>query len=169
TPLSLTNHTYFNLSGNLKAPIHHHRVTMDSSHFLEVDKAFIPTGQKLPVERTPFDFRHGRTIRDGIESEAEQNKLVGNGYDHFFLFDENMKDKVVITDETSGRILRIQTNQPGVTMYTANGLTDDIPLKERTSDKHLGVCFETHAPSASLHYEGLPDILLQPDETYRKQ
>lgn len=169
TPLSLTNHSYFNLSGNLKDTIHNHNVMIDSSQFLPVDEDLIPTGKCADVTGTPFDFRHGRKISSGIDSTSEQNTRVGNGYDHYFLIDGKHKDHIVVTEEKSGRVLRIQTNQPGFTLYTANGLGNDCLLKERQSDKHLGVCFETHAPSAALHHDGLPKILLTPDETYRKQ
>lgn len=169
TPFTLTNHTYFNLSGDLKDTVHRHQVTMDSSHFLELDTDLIPTGNLLPVDETAFDFRNGRTLRDGIVSDAEQNQMAGNGYDHYFLFNGEEHKGIVVTEPNSGRILTIQTNQPGVVMYTANGLGEDVQLTERLSDKHLGVCFETQAHPASLHHKGLPDILLAPDETYQKQ
>ncbi|HLR03177.1 MAG TPA: aldose epimerase family protein [Virgibacillus sp.] len=169
TPFSLTNHSYFNLSGNLKETVHNHDVTLDSSRFLPVDEDLIPTGECKNVTGTPFDFRQGKKISTGIDSTSEQNLRVGNGYDHYFLLDAKREDHIVVKESKSGRVLRIQTNQPGFTMYTANGLANDCLLKERQSDKHLGVCFETHAPSAALNHEGLSDILLTPDETYRKQ
>lgn len=169
TPLTLTNHTYFNLSGNLNDTIHNHEVMLDSSQFLEVDEELIPTGERMAVAGTPFDFRHGRKLADGIHSTSSQNRRVGNGYDHFFMFDGKTEESIVVTEESSGRVLRIQTNQPGVTMYTANGLGTDCQLHERQSDKHLGVCFETQAPPASLHHDNLPEILLEPGETYHKQ
>lgn len=169
TPVSLTNHTYFNLSGKLRNTIHEHDITIDSTQFLELDEELIPTGTILDVDATPFDFRSRRKLADGIHSTSEQTNLVGNGYDHYFLFNDEKPDKIVVTDKNSGRRMSIQTDQPGVTMYTANGLGNDCLLKERPSDKHLGVCFETHAPAASLQYDGLPDIWLTPGETYRKQ
>src|SRR3954468_13649115 len=65
TPLTLTNHSYFNLSGNLKTTVHEHQVTIDSSKFVELDSDLIPTGKILDSAGTTFDFRSGRVLGDG--------------------------------------------------------------------------------------------------------
>jgi aldose 1-epimerase len=167
TPVTLTNHSYFNLSGDLKHTVHHHKITMDSGRVIALDKEMIPAGRKMDVAETVFDFRDGREIAEGLENPSEQNKIAGNGYDHYFLFDRS--GEVVVHEQDSGRVLTIQTNHPGMVMYTANGLEDGLKLAEGLSKKHLGVCFETQGPPASLNHEGLPGILLNPGETYRKQ
>ena len=89
TALTMTNHSYFNLSGNLAETIQNHIVTMDSDEFVELDEELIPTGKKIDVTDTPFDFRQGRKIADGIHSTYEQNLVATNGYDHYFLFNQN--------------------------------------------------------------------------------
>ncbi|MBO8165131.1 MAG: galactose mutarotase [Brevibacillus sp.] len=169
TPLALTNHTYFNLSGNLKETIHNHQVTISSHQFLELDSNLLPTGNISDVEGTPFDFRHGRLLKDGIGSNHHQNTLVGNGYDHYFLFDRQLKYDVLVQDLQSGRQLMICTDEPGMVLYTGNNLGTDLELLERSSRKYLGLCLETQVHPASLHYQGLPSVILEPGKEYSKK
>ena len=169
TVLTLTNHSYFNLSGNLTETIHNHQVTMDSDEFVELDNELIPTGNKINVSQTPFDFRNGRKLADGINSPTAQNIVADHGYDHYFIFNQNNIKNISVKDENSGRIMEIKTNQPGVVMYTANTLGDDLALTEGNSKPYLGVCFETQASPASLHHEGFPTVFLKAHERYEKQ
>jgi len=169
TALSLTNHTYFNLSGDLAETIHNHHVTIDSDEFVELDQDLIPTGQKIHVANTLFDFRNGRKLTDGISSTSAQNLIANYGYDHYFIFNQKGPKNVRVKDEASGRIMSIKSNQPGVVMYTANTLNEDFELAEGQSKPYLGVCFETQASPASLHHEGFPTVVLNADETYEKQ
>ncbi|MFC0561210.1 aldose epimerase family protein [Halalkalibacter alkalisediminis] len=169
TPLALTNHTYFNLSGNLKNTVHDHHVTIDSSKFVELDNDLIPTGKRIHVEATPFDFRNERVLGDGFTDNFGQNQIAANGYDHYFIFDHTMKDEAILHDPTSGRMMTVKTNQLGMVMYTANSLDEGLPLQEGLSRKYHGVCFETQGSPASLHYDGFPSVLLNADDTYKKQ
>nr|WP_099160092.1 aldose epimerase family protein [Virgibacillus ndiopensis] len=169
TALTLTNHSYFNLSGNLQNTIHNHHVTMDSHRFIELDQSLIPTGQLLDVTDTPFDFVSGRNLTDGIESTFKQNKIAGNGYDHYFLFDQQKKENVVVKEANSGRVLTVETDQPGMVMYTSNGLDDNLALAEGPSKPYLGICFETQSSPASLHHEGFPSVVLLPNEKYESR
>lgn len=166
TILSLTNHSYFNLSGDLKETVLNHEVKMNASQFVELDEELIPTGRLLPVTDTVFDFTNGRKIADGVHSDDPQNKLAGDGYDHFFLFDHNQTDNVIVTEEKSGRVLRVKTNQPAMVMYTANSVDDSLKLKEGQSAKYLGVCLETQSTPASLKYPNFPSITLRANEKY---
>jgi len=168
TPLTLTNHSYFNLSGNMKNTIEQHQVKMNSSRFAELDKNLIPTGNLLDVSGTPFDFKQNKKLGDGISADTEQNILAGRGYDHYFVFDRE-KGNITVKEESSGRMMEIETNQPGTIMYTANNLANGLDLKEGPSRKHLGVCFETQGSPASLHHEGFPPIILEANRLYSKQ
>ncbi|MBO1911175.1 hypothetical protein J4G37_41095, partial [Microvirga sp. 3-52] len=135
----------------------------------ELDEELIPTGKKIDVTDTPFDFRQGRKIADGIQSTHEQNRIADNGYDHYFLFNQTNDEKINVREETSGRMMTVKTNQPGVFMYTSTNLEEGFELVERDSEKYLGVCFETQASPASLHHKDFPSVILQADETYEKQ
>lgn len=169
TALTLTNHSYFNISGNLADTIHNHHVTMDADEFVELDKDLIPTGRKIHVANTPFDFRDGRNLTDGVTSTSFQNLVADHGYDHYFIFNQNKQKNISVKDETSGRKMEIRTNQPGVVMYTANTLEEDLELTEGKSKPYLGVCFETQASPASLHHEDFPTVVLSANEKYEKQ
>ncbi|KKK38692.1 aldose epimerase [Mesobacillus campisalis] len=169
TPLTLTNHTYFNLSGDLKRPVDEHEVIIDSSTFVELDEELIPTGEKVPVEGTPFDFRAGRVLGAGFNDDYGQNKIAGSGYDHYFIFDKEKEFDAVVAEPRSGRVMTVKTTQPGMVMYTGNSLDDSMKLAEGPSRKHLGVCFETQGSPASLHHEGFPGIILKAGEKYTQQ
>ncbi|MFC7062937.1 aldose epimerase family protein [Halobacillus seohaensis] len=170
TALTLTNHTYFNLSGDLKRNIKSHHVTLDSDRFVELDANLIPTGHILDVvSHFPFDFRQGKMLEKGINSEIAQNTLAGCGYDHYFIFNHRKKENVVVKDESNGRTLHIKTNQPGMVLYTGNNLKKGLQLTEGPSDKYLGVCFETQASPASLHHDGFPSVIIGANEKYSKE
>lgn len=169
TIITLTNHTYFNLSGNLKDTIHNHYVNFESDSILELDDTLIPTGNKLDTTNTTFDFRKSRKLGDGLSNNHLQHKLVQNGYDHYFIFHKKDENNIIVREPTSGRKLTITTDQPGMVMYTANTLEEGLELTERTSGKYLGVCFETQASPASLFYKDLPNILLKKDEVYKQK
>lgn len=169
TALTLTNHSYFNLTGNMVRTIHDHHVTIASDEFIELDDELIPTGNKLDVTNTPFDFRTGRLIVDGIDSAFLQNVVASHGYDHYFIFNHEQHGAIRVIDETSGRTMTIQTNQPGVVMYTANNLDEGLELAAGRSKQYGGICFETQASPASLHHEGFPTVLLAAHVPYAKQ
>ncbi|SEQ65843.1 aldose epimerase family protein [Piscibacillus halophilus] len=159
TPIALTNHTYFNLSGDAKQTIHQHHVKFPASKILELDQNLIPTGCPLNNEGTTFDFRHGRDLKEGLESSHEQHYIANRGYDHYFLFD-NEQPKVQVSESKSGRKLLIETNQPGMIMYSGNNIDSQFNINQRTGQKHLGVCFETQAHPASLLDMPLPSIII---------
>lgn len=170
TPITLTNHAYFNLSGNLKHTVEEHLINISSSRFVELDEELIPTGKIVNVAGTPFDFRNeGQVLGTGFCSSYKQNVIVGNGYDHYFIFDEQDGIKATVKEPVSGRIMTVRTNQPGMVMYSSNSMDESLALRERSSCKYLGVCFETQASPASLHHHEFPSVILHAGEKYEKQ
>lgn len=169
TPVTLTNHTYFNLSGNLKRNIAKQQVRLDSDKFTELDSELIATGRWLETAGTPFDLQSFKPLEDVFSAPHEQIRIAGEGIDHYFLFSEGEKPKAGLYDPESGRLMTIDSNQPGLVLYTGNGLDDKLELKERKSEKYLGICFETQAFPAALQHTGFPSIKLKPGETYRKE
>lgn len=168
TLLNMTNHSYFNLSGNVKTDILDHRLTLKSSLFLQLDDEFLPTGDIIDVTGTVFDFRNGRKLRDGISSVHPQNILVGNGYDHPFSLDENFNQEIILEDENSGRRLTIETDRPCVVLYTGNGIPEGFEVNHGIpARKNLGVCLETQGYPDAIHHSKLPSIVLAPGEEYK--
>lgn len=143
TAVNLTNHSYFNLSGGLKRNALDHVLTMESEQFVELDSSLIPTGNALNVEGSVFDFRTGRTIAEGISSTHPQIEMVGGGYDHPFLLNGAGLSKMKLEDPESGRIMEVETDRPAVIFFSGNNLDGGIQLKERKSERHLGICLET--------------------------
>ncbi len=162
TPINLTNHTYLNLSGDLKRDVLNHVLQMESNQFLELNEELLPTGKFVDVADTVFDFRNGRKIKEGAESMAPQNVLAGGGYDHPFLLD----GKIVLVDEESGRKLLIETDAPSVVLYTGNQLSDDLKINGGTARRHLGLCLETQGLPDAIHHPEFPSIVLEKGQTY---
>ncbi|WP_144555348.1 aldose epimerase family protein [Bacillus sp. X1(2014)] len=166
TVVNVTNHSYFNLSGNLKRDALNHKLTLKSNQFLELNEELIPTGEVLSVENTSFDFRFGRKIIDGTATNDAQNILAGNGYDHPFLLEDNQNKEIYLYEEESGRGLMIETNQPAVVLYTGNQLADDFSIRGITSRKYLGLCLETQGLPDSLNHPHFPPAILEKDQLY---
>jgi aldose 1-epimerase len=166
TILNMTNHTYFNLSGNLKRTIEDHQLTLKSDRFLELNDELIPTGKMLEVEGTVFDFREGRRIVDGTHSEHVQNVLAGNGYDHPFLLTDNYNEEISLYDRESGRLLMIETNQPAVVLYTGTQMTEDYLIRGVKSEKYLGLCLETQGLPDAINHPHFPSTVIDKGELY---
>ncbi|MHC0037074.1 aldose epimerase family protein [Pseudoneobacillus sp. C159] len=166
TILNMTNHTYFNLSGNLKRTVEDHQLTLKSDRFLELNDELIPTGKMLEVEGTVFDFREGRRIMDGIHSEHVQNVLAGNGYDHPFLLRDNYNEEINLYDRKSGRLLVIETNQPAVVLYTGTQLTENYLIRGVQSEKYLGLCLETQGLPDAINNPHFPSTVIDVGESY---
>lgn len=169
TVVNLTNHTYFNLSGNLERDILDHTLTLKSEEFLELREDLIPTGKIALAAGTAFDFRAGRKIKDGAASSDPQNILAGNGYDHPFLLTENNDKEIILYDEESGRRLIIETNQPGVVLYTGTQLEDNFQIRGVQSRKYLGLCLETQGLPDSLNHPHFPSATLDQGELYQSK
>ena len=167
TILNVTNHSYFNLTGQVKDDILNHELTLKCDRFLELDKELLPTGNIINVENTVFDFRQGRKIIDGVHSNHPQNILVGNGYDHPFIFTENHNREIFLKESVSGRTLTVETNQPCVVLYSSNQLQGDFTIQEGVqARKYLGLCLETQGLPDAIHHPHFPSIVLDKGETY---
>lgn len=168
TPLTLTNHTYFNLSGQFDQSVANHHVTMESDGFLELGEDHLPTGFIL-AEDGPFQLRNGRLLGDVFKATHEQLSGAGAGFDHFFFFKEDKKS-IRVTEPISGRVMHMTTTQPGLVFYTGNGLDGSYTLADGTKAmKHHGFCLEAQSSPASLHHKGLPSIWVKPGERYEHE
>ncbi|MCG7336542.1 galactose mutarotase [Sporosarcina sp. ACRSM] len=166
TILNPTNHTYFNLSGDLKRSILDHELKISSRQFIELNEELLPTGKVLAVEQTVFDFQKGRAVRDGVKSTHPQTVLATNGYDHPFLLNENQHQEIVLKDHKSGRKLVVETTEPAVIVYTGNKLEGDYTIRGKKAQNHLGLCLETQAPPDSIKHPQFHSSILDVGEVY---
>lgn len=169
TPLTLTNHAYFNLSGDAKETIHNHHLALQASSFIELDPDLLPTGRMCDVNDTPYDFRDGKPIASALSEETEQQRFALGGIDHYFLLDSTQHDHITLIHPESGRRLRVTTTYPGLVVYTGNALTSDTVLEAGQNGAHMGICFETQHPAASLEMGELPSIWCEPGQHYEHE
>jgi aldose 1-epimerase len=170
-PVNFTNHAYFNLMGEGSGRITGHEAVIHGSHIIEVDKTLIPTGKRLDVAGTPFDFRTRKPIGAGIEA-------AGGGYDHCYALDhwqdadagagaaERLFTAAEIYEPKTGRILKLKTTQPGLQLYTGNFLDGIEGKPGSVYDKHDGFCLETQHFPDSPNQDGFPSALFGPERDY---
>lgn len=142
TYINLTNHTYFNLTGNAKNNILNEKIYIEADDFIEVDKETIPT--KISKVYGAFDLKAGKEFSDIFSSTDIQNTNVGNGIDHGFVLNKDKKIKCRCEDLENNRMLEIETDQPVVVMYTGNYLEGTPTLSGNIiPKKYYGFCLET--------------------------
>lgn len=162
TVLNLTQHSYFNLSGNLEGNILDHSLQVIADSYLELDHESIPTGAEIPVAGTAFDFLKPKRIGERIDDAG--------GYDHNWILSKGTTSTpaIVLEEAGSGRRLEVMTNQPGVQVYTANYLDGTFVGKGGEAyGKHSAICLETqHFPDSPNHAR-FPSTRLAPGDEFR--
>ncbi|PMC39178.1 galactose-1-epimerase [Bacillus sp. UMB0899] len=166
TLVNLTNHSYFNLSGNLKEDILSHKLAVKSNEILELNENVVPTGNLMNVANTPFDFRTAKSIEEAVSSTHEQIKRVGQGIDHPFLLNDHQNEEIMLVDEKSGRKLVIETDQQSVVIYTSNMLEESINIRGVKARKYLGICLETQGLPDSINHPQFSPCILNAGEEY---
>jgi aldose 1-epimerase len=168
TPVSLTNHAYFNLRGEGK--ILNQRLKINAAKFLPMKEGCIVSGEMVSVEGTPFDFRTPKAIGDDIDKQHPQ-LVMGKGYDESFLV-KTVDDGILQTvaeacDPESGRAMVMNSTYPTVHLYTANFLTSvRAGKKGKTYDEREAFCLEAQYSPNSPNLADFPTCILLPEKTY---
>lgn len=170
TILNLTNHAYFNLSGDFSKTVLDHQIKIFAPFYLPVDKNLIPLGAIASVKNTAFDFQEVHSIGERIHSNEEQIQL-GLGYDHAYVFDKNLGElslSAEVFEPNSGRLMRVFTTEPGMQLYTGNHLDGSL-LSENgvVLGPRSGFCLETQHLPDSPNQQNFPSTILKPGEVFR--
>jgi aldose 1-epimerase len=167
TPFGLTNHTYWNLSGDPSRTVLDHELEIDADAYTPVDGELIPTGAIEPVEGTPFDFRTPRRIGDRID--AIDNPAAG-GYDHNLVLTPRQAAPTFaarLVDPSGGRCVEVLATHPCVQFYTGNSLGSVRGKLGAGYAWRSGLCLEPQAFPDAINKPAFPSVVLNPGETYR--
>ncbi|WPR70860.1 aldose epimerase family protein [Flavobacterium sp. NG2] len=170
TIVNLTQHSYFNLSGDFSNTILEHEVVLQSDKIVSINENGIPTGEFEWVANTPFDFRTAKKIGKEIGVKNEQLER-GNGYDHCWVLNNSERGKTIVAkayDKVSGRLLEVTTDEPGIQLYTGNFLKGNLPMRTSGFYEHrTGFCFETQHFPDSPNQSNFPTTVLIPGKKYK--
>jgi len=171
TVLNPTNHSYFNLSGDMNNTILDHEVMIAADKTTPVDRGLIPLGNFADVAGTPMDFRTAKKIGRDINADYEQLKIAG-GYDHNWVinnYDKKVRLIATVYEPKSGRFMKVLSDQPGVQFYTGNFLDGRVKGKNGMMyKKRSGLCLEAQHYPDSPNKPQFPTTLLKPGEIYHQ-
>ena len=170
TVLNLTNHSYFNLSGNDARDVMGNLVTLHAERFTPVDATLIPTGERRAVAGTVFDFRTPHRVGDRIRDARDQQIRYGRGYDHNFIVDGaagSLRPAAVVEEPVSGRVLEMSVSAPGIQFYTGNFLDGTFFGKgQRAYRQGDSICLEPGVFPDAPNHADFPTARLNPGQSY---
>lgn len=173
TIINMTNHSYFNLSGDPSRAATDHILYVNADNYTPVDHTFMTTGDIVPVKSTPMDFTTPKTIGQDIANYDFEQLKNGNGYDHNWVLNTNgdiTQPAARLTSPTSGITLEVYTNEPGIQVYTGNFLDGSVKGKKGIAyNQRASVCLETQHYPDSPNKPQWPSVVLKPGQTYNSE
>lgn len=178
TIVNLTNHSYFNLAGldNEEVEVDastilNHQLTLYANYYTPIDANSIPLGTIAPVAGSPFDFRNSTAIGARISNNSAQLKN-GRGYDHNFVLKNQRNNKLIkaarVYDSMSGRVMEVETTEPGIQFYSGNFLKNIKGKKGENYSRRSALCLETQNFPDAPNQASFPSAILRPREKYHQ-
>ena len=169
TIVNISNHPFFNLKGEGEGDILGHQVCIKAGRFTGVDELGVPTGEIIPVEGTPMDFREPHAIGERIDEPYVQLKNA-RGYDHNWCIDrtgDGAELVCTVYEPEKGRFLEVLTDQPGLQMYSGNFFDgNDFGKNGKPLTFRSSFVLEAQKWPDSQNHPEFTSILLNPGETY---
>ena len=170
TVVNLTNHSYFNLSGDANNSILNDVLMINADSFTPVDNTFMTTGEIASVEGTPMDFRTPTAIGDRIDDYEYEQLKFGDGYDHNWVLNTGgdiSQVAATVYSPESGIQLEVYTDEPGVQFYSGNFLNGaDVGKYGAVYNKRNALCLETQKYPDTPNKPDWPSAFLKPGDTY---
>lgn len=170
TVINMTNHSYFNLSGNPQNSITDNILYINSDSITPVDSTFMTTGEMLSLAGNSMNFKEPKTISQSLDIANEQVRF-GNGIDHNYVLNtkgdiNNIAIKLI--SPSSGISLEVYTDEPGIQVYTGNFLDGSITGKKGIIyNSRSAICLESQHYPDSPNKPQWPSVILEPGQTYR--
>lgn len=173
TIINMTNHSYFNLSGDPALLSLDNMLYINADKYTPVDSTFMTTGEIASVKGTPMDFTTAKPVGRDIKKFDFVQLKNGNGYDHNFVLNTKGDIKQVaarLSSPRTGITLEVFTNEPGIQVYTGNFLDGTVKGKKGiVYNKRASVCLETQKYPDSPNKANWPSPVLRPGQTYHSQ
>lgn len=170
TIINMTNHSYFNLSGNPDKPVTDDILYVNADNYTPVDSTFMTTGEILPVKDTPMDFTSPKMIGQEIDNFDFIQLKNGNGYDHNWVLNTAGNDSVVaarLSSPQTGVVLEVLTDEPGIQVYSGNFLDGTVKGKKgHVYNSRAAICLETQHFPDSPNKPEWQSVVLNPGEQY---
>ena len=166
TICNLTNHSFFNLNGHGNGDVLSHKLYVDGDYILPVNDNLVPTGGKMSVVDTPFDFLTEEVVGKRVGFDNEQLKIA-SGYDHAYVLNgKGMRKVATLVGDKTGLKLDVVTDQPSIQVYGGNFLNNDKGKGGKIYTYRSAICLETQGYPNAINCPKYPSIVIKKGQIY---